>query len=283
MGWVSASSPWIVQGSAVLHILYSCLLASILEVETSFLNVTIICLEVIYMFFKEFTLDCDHYGMSRYMSLYLLCLGFCGSFVSMVSFSSSAKSSAIISSTLSQLHPHSSPLGPQWNVWWAFLLYSPCCKSTHLCFPYFCFSMLHSGQFLWSNLWFLIMSSVVFNLLPNITAEILMLLNFPFLKVLFDSPPDLLVHLVVFFPADVWKLVVYFFHVVSISELKNPYLKSVQACYCSPSFVLVLTHLLYFPMCMIFFSLFCWLLPLKNYLWRWPKAWNKCAFPLWVL
>lgn len=134
MGWVSASNPWIVQGSAVL--LYSCLLTSIFEVETSFLSLTIICLEVIYRFFKDFTLGFDHYDMSRCISLYLLCLSVCGSFESMVSFSNSEKSSAIISSILSQLHPPSPPpVGLQWNVCWTFSLCPTCCKSTLLCFP----------------------------------------------------------------------------------------------------------------------------------------------------
>lgn len=87
-------------------------------------------------------------------------------------------------------------------------------------FAFLCYIL---DNFFWSNLWFPILPSVVFNLLPNTSVGVLMLLNFPFLEVLFDSLRDLwgdfFFFYRFFFPADVCKLVVYVFHVGGIHKL----------------------------------------------------------------
>lgn len=168
------------------------------------------------------------------MSLYLFFLGFSGSFESVVPFNRFEKSSAIIS-LLYQPHPHSSLLGLQWNVCWTFLHVINLLFSV---FHVFAFQCCILDSFLWSNLWFLILSSIVFNLLPNTSIEILLLLNFSFLEVIFDSLLDLLGHFVqLFFPC--WDL--------QTCCLLTLYLKLIQVCYCSHLFMLVLIHMALFP------------------------------------
>lgn len=87
---------------------------------------------------------------------------------------------------------------------------------------------------------------------------------------------------VFFFPADVFKLVVYFLHVVGTYKLHKSVLKPVQVCHCSQLFILVLTHVALFPCVYEHLELFCWLLPLKMICGDDPRLGISVLFPFWL-
>lgn len=89
-------------------------------------------------------------------------------------------------------------------------------------FPVFTFLYDILDIFLWSYLWFITLSSIVFNLLPNTSIEILTCYYiFSFQKFYLILFQICLVMFYSLFPSVICELVVSFFHVVSIYKLNK--------------------------------------------------------------